>query len=179
MIRRPVRFCSGRLLRLSDCARQLRRTCCGLRRAAMALGSCWRPPESVVKMEGRGVLGACAGCAFLRFIMPSTRLRWVFSISANMGKVLRRLSCSGSAAWMPAMSGAAILSSVSWPRRRRTKLARLSSELVLFLGMKISIPMRSLPGQEINFVRRMGRIIVGAMSIMPSGMGCRWPLLST
>ncbi len=55
--------------------------------------------------------------------------------------------------------------------RRRTKLPRLSSATVVLRPMKISSPMRSLPGQEISFERRMGRIIVGAMSIMPSGMG--------
>ena len=57
---------------------------------------------------GRGLRTACA---FLRFIMPRTRLRCFFSMSVNMGKVLRRLRASGSPAWMPAMSGPAIFAS--------------------------------------------------------------------
>jgi hypothetical protein len=42
-----------------------------------------------------------------------------------------------------------------------------------------SMPMRSFPGQEMRRERRKGSTMVGAISIMPSGMGWRRPLLQT
>lgn len=87
-----------------------------------------------------------------------------------MGNVLFRLSFSGSAAWMPPINGPAILFSNSEPNRLRTNPARLSSSPSDRRGINISIPMRILPGQEISFDFRKGSTIVGAISIMPSGI---------
>jgi len=42
---------------------------------------------------------------------------------------------------------------------------------LLLWGMKNSMPMRIFPGQEIRFDLRSGMIMVGTMSITPSGSG--------
>ena len=67
--------------------------------AMSASTSCCRPPWSVMNMESGWAPGADAGRgAFLRLSMPRSRLPCLRSISRNMGKVLCRLRCAGSAA---------------------------------------------------------------------------------
>ena len=76
---------------------------------------------------------------------------------------------------MPATSGSAIFSRHSLPSRRVTNSARLSSFQWHPGRDQSSMPIRILPGQEMRRDLMSGMIIVGTMSITPSGRGWRCP----
>ena len=76
---------------------------------------------------------------------------------------------------MPATSGSAIFSRHSLPSRRVTNSARLSSLWSHRGGTKSSMPIRILPGQEMRLDLTSGMIMVGTMSMTPSGRGWRRP----
>src|SRR3990172_5288396 len=72
---------------------------------------------------------------------------------------------------MPATSGSAICSSASRPRRRVTKLARLSSPLAVRRGRTRSRAIRSFPRQEKSGEVTKGPSRAGARRRKPSGRG--------
>ena len=80
---------------------------------------------------------------------------------------------------MPDMSGSAIFSRASVPRRRRMKLPTDSSAGSVRRGMNRSSPMRSLPGHEMRGEVTKGIKRVGTISITPSGICVRRPWLTT
>ncbi len=80
---------------------------------------------------------------------------------------------------MPATSGCTSRSNVSRPRRRRAKLARLSSAPLSRRGTKYSQASLSLPsGLRIGVVTT-GQIRLGAISMKPSGIGTSRPRRTT
>ncbi len=89
--------------------------------------------------------------------------------------VALKLSFSGSAVYIPLISGWATRSNASRPSRRETKDARLSSSCLGARGSTKSRAIRNFPRQENSGDLTNGKNCVGASIKKPSGIGSSLP----